>query len=221
MSNEYQELEGLKNSLLDLKEEEALNLAFGLLAGGTDGDEIKEALKPALTEIGRRLEAGRYFASSLVPVGQAVRKILEKIHGRPDQDPFPGRALLVTASGLSPQNNLDSLLALILGSLGFEVWDLGEEASQETFLAEAQIFRPRVVGFRQGRLTRGERLQRLIRLIRENWPYGPQPYVFLVGPKTASAQRKTGADRTISSISGTLDMYHALAMSYPYGSFAP
>ncbi|MDR0548421.1 MAG: B12-binding domain-containing protein [Deltaproteobacteria bacterium] len=218
---ENQTLNELQIRLVELHEDECQRLALDLLANGIDHAILKETFRPALMEIGERFENGHYFASSLIPVGQTIRKIMASIYDQPGLEPFPGRVLLVASSGLSREDNLNSLLSLVLGSLGFEVWDVGEESAPDALLAEARQFKPHGLGFLHGRPAQSGRIGRLVKTLKENWPQNPKPFVFLAGSKAEALKRATRVDFALVSVSGALAMYHSLLMTYPFGSFTP
>ncbi|MDR1871456.1 MAG: B12-binding domain-containing protein [Deltaproteobacteria bacterium] len=212
-----QALNRLRENLVELNEEACARLTSHLLENGVNQNLIKETLKPALLEIGRFYETGRYFASSLLLAGRVARKILEIIHDETQGTLFPGRVILGSATNRPEVLEPTPMTGVILATLGFEVWDLGPEPSTETFLAEALDFQPNVVGLRLSGREDVAKARGLIKLIREKWPQTDPPFIFLSAPKAPEPLRKKiGADDSLASVLETMSVYHRLIMGYPF-----
>jgi methanogenic corrinoid protein MtbC1 len=211
-----QALEGLKDRLIELNEDECQALALSLLERGADQNSIKESFLPALLEIGQLYQSGRYFASSLIMAGRIVRKILKILYDRPLADLFPGRLLMGALAQRSPTCPLQPVVGLLLASVGFEVWDLGQDTSMETFLAEARLFKPNVIGLYLGATPGDGQIRLLIKAVKDQWPQNQIPFFFLAGSQAHEPLRKkTGADYAMGSVAAAMSMYHRLIMSYP------
>ena len=65
----------LIDALVDKQEQEAIEIAKGLLEGGEDPLEIMDACREAMATVGKRFEKGEFFLSELVLAGEILRQI--------------------------------------------------------------------------------------------------------------------------------------------------
>jgi len=124
-----------------------LALTREALAGGADPlDLVSRYMTPAMAEVGRLFECEEYFVPELMRSAQAMKGALALI--RP----------LLTASGAEPAGRVvigtvkgdrhdigKNLVASMLEGGGFEVHDIGADASPEKFVQAVREHNPDLV----------------------------------------------------------------------------
>ena len=65
----------LINAMVNMREQEALDLAGKMLEGGEDPLKVLEYCRQALEIVGQRFEAGDYFLPELIMSGEMLKKI--------------------------------------------------------------------------------------------------------------------------------------------------
>jgi len=67
----------LIDAMVDMKEEEAVSIARGLLDSNEDPMKILDSCKEAMEAVGKRFEEGDYFLPELIMAGEILRQISE------------------------------------------------------------------------------------------------------------------------------------------------
>ena len=141
-------LKDLKQRVIDGEPEPALALAREALAAGCAPDVIfKEALFPAMDEVGRRMQCHEYFlpevllaARSMQACAAVVRPLIVK---EPALKPI-GKAVACTVGG-DLHDIGRSLVCLMLEGAGFTVIDLGHDCPAQKIVAAVREHQPDVV----------------------------------------------------------------------------
>jgi 5-methyltetrahydrofolate--homocysteine methyltransferase len=141
-------LKDLKQRVLDGEPEPAVALVRVALAAGCTPDVIfKEALFPAMDEVGRRMQCHEYFlpevlmaARSMQACAAVVRPLIVK---GPELKPI-GKAVACTVAG-DLHDIGKSLVCLMLEGAGFTVIDLGHDCRAEKIVAAVREHQPDVV----------------------------------------------------------------------------
>jgi 5-methyltetrahydrofolate--homocysteine methyltransferase len=125
----------LKSALYDAvltgnkaKAEEATQQA---LQAGVDASQlVKEAVIPAMEEVGRRFECNKYFVPELLIAQRAMRSAVALLGGSGDS---AGRVVIGTVRG-DLHDIGKNLVGAMLQGCGFEVIDLGVDVSPDAFV---------------------------------------------------------------------------------------
>ena len=119
----------------------------GLAEGMTPSEILFEALIPALEEVGARFERGDYFVPEMLIAGKAMSGSLEVL--RPlladTGAESIGTFLMGTVKG-DVHDIGKNLVNIMLEGAGFNVIDIGVQASPEKFIAAIKEHQPNVVG---------------------------------------------------------------------------
>jgi methylmalonyl-CoA mutase cobalamin-binding domain/chain len=139
--------EDLKKALVELREEDALELADEMLAGGIEPLHIVDVAREALNIVGERYERREYFLSALIMSGEIFRGIVAMLE---DSFNFPkaeGEARrVVLGAPLGDVHDIGKdIVAILLRCHGFEVVDLGVSVSPEAFVDAAKQTGARLV----------------------------------------------------------------------------
>jgi 5-methyltetrahydrofolate--homocysteine methyltransferase len=141
-------LEDLKQRVIDGDEEPAAARAREAVAAGCAPEIIfKEALFPAMDEVGRRMQCHEYFLPEVLMAAQAMQACAAVVRPLlvPGSSAKPiGTALACTVAG-DLHDIGKSLVCLMLEGAGFSVVDLGHDCAPEKIVAAVQEHHPDVL----------------------------------------------------------------------------
>jgi 5-methyltetrahydrofolate--homocysteine methyltransferase len=92
----------LVEAIADMREEDALHEVNTHLAGGGDPLAVLEDCRAAMTEVGKRFDAGQYFVPELILAGEMLKQISDLVKPRLTQGldgKKAGRVVLGTVQG--------------------------------------------------------------------------------------------------------------------------
>lgn len=136
--------------IADMKEAEAINLAFEMLDSGYDPIEVLDHCKEAMEIVGNRFEAGEYFLPELMLAGEILTQISDKakplIMKASDEDAeVHGTVLIGTVHG-DLHDIGKNIVTFMLEINGFKVVDLGIDVPVAEFARTIEEHKPEVVG---------------------------------------------------------------------------
>ena len=143
MASKEEILERIKNLLIDIKIDEVEEAVKEALDAGLSPLEIIEGgLAPAMRVIGDKFEKGEYFLAELVAAGETFKEILNnmlrpKMMERGEITKKLGRVVIGTVRG-DLHDIGKNIVATMLESAGFEVYDLGVDVPPEEFVRKAK-----------------------------------------------------------------------------------
>jgi 5-methyltetrahydrofolate--homocysteine methyltransferase len=117
------------------------------LEAGQEAEPIlKEALIPAMTEVGRLYEAGEYFVPEMLMAAKAMKAGMEILKPRlVDAAVEPaGKVLIGTVQG-DLHDIGKNLVGMMLEGAGFDIVDLGVDVPAEEFVAALLEEKPDIV----------------------------------------------------------------------------
>jgi len=143
MNDKKEILEKIRDLLVNIeidKVEEAVRDA--LEAGVSPLEIIENGLAPAMRIIGDKFEKGEYFLAELVAAGETFKEILNnvlkpKMMERGETTKRLGKVVIGTVRG-DLHDIGKNIVATMLESAGFEVYDLGVDVSPEEFVKKAK-----------------------------------------------------------------------------------
>jgi len=137
----------LVEALVNMREQDAIQLAQQMLDEGTDAKQILGFIRKAMDVVGRRFEDGEYFLPELILSGEMVQQISEIVKPRLSESAdtnLYGRVLIGTVQG-DIHDIGKNLVTFMLDVNGFEVLDLGIDVPPQQFVDAIQTFMPQVV----------------------------------------------------------------------------
>jgi 5-methyltetrahydrofolate--homocysteine methyltransferase len=142
------DLAELKQKVIDGEQEAAMELTERAIAAGCAPDSVfKEALFPAMEEVGRRMQAQVFFIPEVLMSArtmQACAGVLRPlIVTNPVMRPV-GKAVACTVSG-DLHDIGKNLVCLMLEGAGFQIIDLGNNCAPDKVVAAVREHRPDVV----------------------------------------------------------------------------
>lgn len=142
------DLTRLRESILTGDAEGAAEAAREAVAAGVAPMAIvQDAVSPAMSEVGRRFEAGDYFVPELLIAARATKGVFEILRPLLAQQgsPLAGRVVIGTVQG-DLHDIGKNLVAAMLEGGGFEVVDLGVNVTPEKFVEAAREKGAAIVG---------------------------------------------------------------------------
>jgi methanogenic corrinoid protein MtbC1 len=138
----------LSQALAELEENQALEIVRLRMEQGDDPMQIIDDCQAGMRKVGERYSQQRYFLSALIMAGDILRQVMEIVlpamEGKYAYH-STGRVLLGTVQG-DIHDLGKNMVTMLLRSHGFAVLDLGVDVPAGTFVAEAQNFKPDVIG---------------------------------------------------------------------------
>ncbi len=119
----------------------------GLDEGFAPQELIDRAMVPAMSEAGRRFEDDVYFVPEMLSSGRAITaglQVLRPLLLEGDAE-YAGSIVIGTVQG-DLHDIGKNLVAIMLEGAGFEVIDLGTDASPDDFVAAIREHEPELVG---------------------------------------------------------------------------
>jgi len=140
----------LLEAIGEMREDEAIELARGLLDGGADPLRVLELCREAMETVGKRFQCGEYFLPELILAGEMLEKIGAMAKpliqtGAGGEAKKLGRVLIGTVQG-DLHDIGKNIVTFMLDINGYEVKDIGIDVPAAKFVEEIREFQPAVVG---------------------------------------------------------------------------
>jgi 5-methyltetrahydrofolate--homocysteine methyltransferase len=141
----------LIEAMVEMKEQEALEIAKELIAGGEDPVKILKSCSKAMETVGKRFETGEYFLPQLILAGEMLKQISEMLKPKLSDETASitseplGKVLMGTVKGDIHDIGKD-IVTFMLEVNGFDVLDLGIDVPPSKFVDAIKDFQPQVVG---------------------------------------------------------------------------
>jgi 5-methyltetrahydrofolate--homocysteine methyltransferase len=139
--------EKLIDAMVNMKEQEALEIAKELLASDGDPLAILDACKKAMGEVGKRFEKGQYFLPELMMGGEILKQVSELVKPMLKdtvEKESLGKVIVGTVEGDIHDIGKD-IVVFMLDVNGFDVLDLGIDVPPQKFVDAINEFQPQVV----------------------------------------------------------------------------
>lgn len=141
-------MEQLKKMIVAGQDDQVAERVRGLLKDKVEVEAImKQALIPAMDEVGAQFQAGKIYLPEMLVAAQAMKSglaVLEPLIKGSGVKPT-GKAVMGTMRG-DMHDIGKNLVIMSLEGAGFEVIDLGLDVAPDKFVAAVQTHRPQVVG---------------------------------------------------------------------------
>lgn len=128
--------------------EETTGRVRELLAGGADPEAImKQALIPAMDEVGDEFQRGEAFVPEMLIAARAMQSgldVLKPLLAGSGVEPL-GKVVMGTVKG-DLHDIGKNLVVMVLEGAGFEVVDLGVDVSPEQFVEAVKEHSPQIMG---------------------------------------------------------------------------
>ena len=145
---------GLKEAVIELREDDALRIAEEQLQGGTDPLEIVTACREAMDVIGQRFAEGQAFIPELIMAGEIMTGVTARL--KPYLKAEAAGAKLGTVVMCTVQGDIHDIgkdiVVTMLDIAGFEVIDLGVDVPIAKVVETVRDSKAQVLGL-SGLLT--------------------------------------------------------------------
>jgi 5-methyltetrahydrofolate--homocysteine methyltransferase len=160
----------LYEAVLNGDKENVLDFLNAELASGTKPFRLmRDALLPAITEVGARYERREYFLPQLIRSAETMRTAFARLKPLLESRNGPKtRPVVVMATVEGDIHDIGkNIVALLLGNHGFEVIDAGMDVPAEAIVSCAVRHNARIIGLSALMTTTMVRMEDTIRLVRE------------------------------------------------------
>jgi 5-methyltetrahydrofolate--homocysteine methyltransferase len=187
---------GLKEAVIELREEDALRIADEQLRGGTDPLELVAACREAMDVIGQRFADGEAFIPELIMAGEIMTGITAKLKPYLKADAAGdklGTVVMCTVQGDIHDIGKD-IVVTMLDIAGFDVVDLGVDVPAAKVVETVRDTNAQVVGL-SGLLTVAfESMKATVAAIDEAGLHGQVKIMLGGAPVTDAVVEYAGAD---------------------------
>ena len=187
---------GLKEAVIELREDDALRIADEELKGGTDPLEIVTACREAMDVIGQRFADGEAFIPELIMAGEIMQGITAKLKPylkADDAGEKLGTVVMCTVQGDIHDIGKD-IVVTMLDIAGFDVVDLGVDVPVAKVVETVRETNAQVVGL-SGLLTVAfESMKATVAAIDEAGLHGQVKIMLGGAPVTDAVVEFAGAD---------------------------
>jgi methanogenic corrinoid protein MtbC1 len=187
---------GLKEAVIELREEDALRIADEQLRGGTDPLELVAACREAMDVIGQRFADGEAFIPELIMAGEIMTGITAKLKPYLKADAAGdklGTVVMCTVQGDIHDIGKD-IVVTMLDIAGFDVVDLGVDVPAAKVVETVRDTNAQVVGL-SGLLTVAfESMKATVVAIDEAGLHGQVKIMLGGAPVTDAVVEYAGAD---------------------------
>jgi 5-methyltetrahydrofolate--homocysteine methyltransferase len=137
----------IRNSIINLEMENAINATKKALETGVSPYELIEEMRSASAAVGEKFESNEYFISELVISGSIMKSISEILKPYMEGKEAKYRAKAVIGSAPGDLHDIGKNIAVVslIGS-GFDVIDLGIDVSPNKFVDAVKNENPQIVG---------------------------------------------------------------------------
>ncbi len=129
--------------------EESSSLAEKSVDSGFDPLEVMAGVTGALKDVGKRFGVGELFLTELMfcgEAGKAAMSILtEEIKRQKKEIAYKGRVVIGTVEGDLHDIGKSLVVAMLIAN-GFEVFDLGIDVLDQTFVEKVRELKPNILG---------------------------------------------------------------------------
>jgi len=138
----------LIEAMVNMREEEAVEIARQTLEDGRDPLKVMEQCREAMGVVGKRFEEGQYFLPELILAGEMLNSVSTMVQERLGKESHAnrsGKVVVGTVKGDIHDIGKD-IVVFMLDAGGFDVLDLGIDVPPERFVTAIEEFKPQVVG---------------------------------------------------------------------------
>jgi 5-methyltetrahydrofolate--homocysteine methyltransferase len=141
------DLSALRKAVIDGKRKDAEALARQALEGGADpAAMLKEALVPAMDEVGTKFKNGEYFIPEMLVAAKAMKQAMEVLKPKLTAGTYQAAGKVVIGTVRGDLHDIGkNLVKMLLEGAGYEVVDLGVDVAPEKFVEAVKANNPQVV----------------------------------------------------------------------------
>ena len=190
--------EKLVDTMVRMREQEALSLAEKMLNGGVHPLKVLEQCREAVEKVGKQFELGKYFLPELIMAGEMLKKITSLTepflkHDAEDQTARLGKVVLGSVKGDIHDIGKD-MVRFLMGVNGFEFHDPAVDVPPERFVQAIEEVQPQVVGMSALLTTVFESMKNTVAAIKDAGQREDVKIMIGGGTVTEEVRAYSGAD---------------------------
>lgn len=142
-------IQTLRDQLLAFDSDKFVGTVKEMIDQGISPTEVVNALTQVLKEVGKKFESGELFLVHLVAAGDSAKRatteVLEPLIKKSGGEKKTlGKVAIGTVAG-DIHDIGKNIVAMMLFTAGFEVYDIGKDVSPETFVEKAKEFHADII----------------------------------------------------------------------------
>ena len=186
----------LAETILKLDESMAIELAQRILEIGGDADKaINEVIKPTADEIGLKFQNGEFFLPQLLLAGNALEAAMKVFQEACPEQAGKAKHTVVIGTVKGDVHTIGkNVVAMMLQTGGFKVYDLGTDVEAATFIEEAQKKKADIIALSSLLTTTLEYQRDVIEELKKQNLRKDFKVLIGGGPTTLEWARQIGAD---------------------------
>jgi len=149
MNKKEDALQRITNDVIELNILDIEKALDSAIAVGVKPREILDrCVKEGLESVGERYKTGEYFLSELIMAAEATDRIMQQMVPRlvsEEGQHVLGKVVVGTVAGDLHDIGKNLLVAMLKG-VGFEVYDIGVDASPDKFVEAVRKHKPNIIG---------------------------------------------------------------------------
>lgn len=213
MENEEFYFKELAKAVTEMKEDYAIHIAYEIIKKRIDPlSAIELGLTEGMTEVGRLYEEEIYFIPEILVCADIMKSVLEVLYPYVKTENIKKKHSVVIGSIEGDTHDIGkNVVALLLSSAGFVVYDLGKDVKAEDFVEKAVKEKADVIALSTLMTTTMDNMGKVIEILKERNIRGQ--FKVIVGGKPVSMKfaRKIGADGYSATAAGALRLVKSLA----------
>ena len=166
-----------------------------LSAGVNPPDIITQGLQAGMGAVGEKFSSGEYFLPDMLMAARAMKTVLETLRPSLAKTGIPtiGRVVIGTVEG-DMHDIGKNVVATFLGGSGFEVFDLGLNVSEKSFIEKVRAEKADILGLSALLTTTMPSMGRIIKALEEAGLRSGVKVIVGGAPVTEDYARYIGAD---------------------------
>lgn len=188
--------EDLKQSVIQMEVDQAVDLTQEALNAGLSADEIlNESLIPAMDTVGEEYEAGNRYVPEMLLSAKAMKEAMEILRPLLAESGVEPRGKVVIGTVEGDLHDIgENLVGMMLEGAGFEVYNLGVEIPADRFVQEAKDHQANLLGMSALLTTTMIHMQEVIQAIDDEGLRDKVKIMVGGAPVTQDYADKIGAD---------------------------
>jgi len=188
-------LEGIRNSIVDLKFEEEKASVQQALSAGVSPLKILDEMAKAMEIVGQKFEASEYFLSELIVAADVMKEGLTVLdpHLKGKEVKKLGTVVIGTVRGDLHEIG-KNVVVMLLEAAGFKVIDLGVDVAPEAFVDAVAKNNAQIVGLSALLTSTMNEMGNIIQSLKRSTVRGQVKVIIGGAPITEEFAKRIGAD---------------------------
>ena len=141
------QINAIREAIIDGRRKFVAEEVTKALEAGVDPEKLlKEAMVPAMDEVGKLFEQGEFFIPEMLVAARSMSAGMEILKPKLKENNVETLGVVVVGTAEGDLHDIGkNLVGMMLEGAGFEVHDLGPDVSPEKFIAAVKEFNAKIV----------------------------------------------------------------------------